>query len=373
MKRILHSGIWRFLTAAAIALVMQPTLASQPRTLNDHIDDFVRAEMRRQHIPGVAVAVIQHGAVVHAQGYGKANIELGVPVTTETVFQSASLGKHFTAAAILLQIEDGKLSLSDPITRFFPEAPKNWGTITVYHLLTHTSGIPDYAGLVDLRHDYTEDDIARLTWAQPLEFAPGARWSYCNTGYVLLGAIVRKVSGTSYGDVLAQRVFKPLGMSTARVASQADIVPNRAAGYRLDGGTLKNAEWVAPTLAALADGGLMFSLRDLIAWDGAMRARALLTPKSWDQMLQPVRLTSGATWPYGFGWFLKERGGAPLQEHEGTAPGVRTLLSRFAGDDLSIIVLTNLSEAEPERFINGIISLINPALSACQGATAEDC
>ena len=258
------------------------SLFAQAGSEGEAIDAAVRAEMSAQRVPGMAVAVIRRGEIIKAQGYGFANVEHDVPVTDETIFQSGSLGKQFTAAVVMLQVEDGKLGLDDPLTKFFPDGPPTWGTITVRHLLTHTSGIPDYTdGMVDLRRDYSEDDLVKFAQTLALEFAPGEQWKYSNTGYVLLGAIVRKASGRFYGDVLRDRVFAPLGMKTARVISEQDIVPHRAAGYRLAQDVLQNQAWVSPVLNTTADGSLYLSLRDLIAWDRGIRARMVLKPESW--------------------------------------------------------------------------------------------
>jgi CubicO group peptidase (beta-lactamase class C family) len=337
------------------------------------IDEFVRAEMARQKIPGVAIAVVKNAAVVKIDGYGFANVEHKVAVTPDTIFQSGSLGKQFTATAVMLQVEDGKLALTDSVTKFFPDAPPAWRPITVEHLLTHTSGIPDYTdGTIDYRKDYTEDELAKFAFGLKLEFAAGSRWNYSNTGYVLLGAIVRKVSGSFYGDVLAARVFKPTGMTTARVIDEADIVPNRAAGYRLEKGELKNQEWVAPRLNTTADGSLYFSARDLVAWDTAVRTRAILKPGSWDRILKPVRLTSGKTYPYGFGWSIDERGEQPMHSHGGSWQGFKTQFSRFIGDELSIIVLANLAQANPERFADGIAAIVNERLAVPALRPTED-
>lgn len=319
--------------------------------------------MARQKVPGVAIGIVRNGKVVLANGYGFANLEHQVPVRPETLFQSGSLGKQFTAMAVMLQVEAGKLSLADPVTKFFPEAPAAWGAITVRHLLTHTSGLTDLEGMLDYRKDYTDEDLARFCYALPLEFSPGARWNYSNTGYVLLGIIVNRVAGTSYVDVLRERVFKPAGMTTARGISEDDIIPHRAAGYRLVKGELKNQEWVSPSLNTTADGALYFSLKDMIAWDAAVQARAILTPESWQEILTPVRLSSGATFPYGFGWMLDERGGKPLHQHGGWWQGFTTKYSRFLGDSLSIIVLLNSGTASPTRFVDGIAELMNPALA----------
>jgi len=340
-----------------------PGRALRRERASSSVDDFVQAEMKRQRIPGVAVGIVNKGTVT-TRGYGFANVEHMVPVTDETIFQSGSLGKMFTATAVMLQVEDGKLSLSDPITKFFPDAPATWRSITIRNLLNHTSGIPDYTtSTFDYRKDYTEDELARMAFAQKLEFPAGSRWNYSNTGYALLGFIVHKVSGKFYGDVLADRVFKPLGMTTTRIINEEDVIPNRAAGYRHVNGQLKNQEWVAPQLNTTADGSLYWSVRDLVAWDTAVKRRAILKPESWAQILTPVRLTSGKTYPYGMGWSLEERSGKPLQEHGGAWQGFRTQLSRFIGDDLDIIVLTNTAEADPGRIADGIAAIIHPDLA----------
>ena len=361
------------LVLALLLAAAGPVVARAGDDVGARIDEFVRAEMQRQHVPGVAIGVVKNGAVLVAKGYGLANVEHEVPVGPETVFESGSLGKQFTATAVMLQVEDGKLSLSDPITKFFPDAPAAWRAITVRNLLTHTSGIPDYTvGSFDYRKDYTEEQLAKFAFGLDLEFPPGSRWNYSNTGYVLLGIIVHKVSGRFYGDVLADRVFKPLGMTTARVISEADIVPHRAAGYRLVDGELKNQEWVAPLLNTTADGSLYLSVRDMIAWDAGVRARRVLSPESWSQVLEPVRLASGKTYPYGFGWFLEERGGKPLQQHGGAWQGFKSQFSRFIGDDLSVIVFANLEQANQERFADGVAAILDPGLAARVPSPIED-
>ena len=262
------------LTASSIALAQDH--------VQSRIDSVVKAEMARQKIPGVGVAVIKGGEVMLAKGYGEANVEHHVPVSPETVFQSGSVGKQFTSTAVMLLVQDGKLALTDSITKFFPNAPASWKGITVRHLLTHTSGIPDYTtDAMDYRKDYTEDDIEKMAFGLTPEFPPGSRWNYSNTGYVLLGIIIHKVSGQFYGDVLRDRVFKPLGMQSARVINEADIVPHRAAGYQLVKGELKNQDWVAPTLNTTADGSLYLALQDYIAWDRGLRAKKILSPESW--------------------------------------------------------------------------------------------
>lgn len=375
--------------AAALAILFLPGPSAPRLTVGGHpsrqdaasrepadvsrIDEIVRGEMERQKVPGVAVAVIRGNTVLLAKGYGEANVEHRVPVTPDTIFQSGSVGKQFTAAAVMLMVEDGKLALDDPLTKFFPNAPEHWSGIKVRHLLTHTSGIPDYTGgSIDYRKDHTEDDLLRMAFELKPEFAPGSRWNYSNTGYALLGFLVRKVSGKFYGDVLRERVFDPLGMRTARVISEADIVPNRAAGYQLEDGALKNQDWVAPSLNTTADGSLYLSIRDLVAWDAGIRERKVLRPESWDLALAPVSLNSGKTFPYGFGWRVDRINGRRVQAHGGSWQGFQSFIARYPDDELSVIVLSNLAEGEPARIAEAIAGSFNPALVPAPLKPIED-
>jgi CubicO group peptidase (beta-lactamase class C family) len=327
------------------------------------VDAFVRDEIARQRIPGVGVGVVKGGKVLLSRGFGLANVEHQVPVTDETIFQSGSVGKMFTSTAVMLQVEDGKIALSDPIAKYLTGAPGAWNGITVRHLLTHTSGISDYANGLDLRKDYTEEELTKMAYAMKPLFTPGEKWQYSNTGYMLLGIIIRKASGTFYGDVLAERVFKPLGMTTTTIISEADIVPHRAAGYTLVKGELKNQSWVSPSLNTSADGSLYLSVRDLVAWDAGVRAGLILKATSWASVFEPVRLNDGKTSGYGFGWAIAERGGQPLYHHGGSWQGFKTYNARFGRGGLSIIVLANLSQANPGQIADGIAALIDPALA----------
>ena len=323
---------------------------SAPRQMASTIDSVIADEAAKQRYPGLAVAVVQRGELIGATSHGFANLEHRVPVSPSTIFQTASLAKQFTAVAVMLQVEDGKMGLDDPVSRFLPGAPVTWRTITVRHLLTHTSGIPNYEdGKLDYRKDYTEEELVQFAFGLPLEFAAGHRWSYSDTAYVLLGVIVRKASGQFYGDVLRDRVFGPLGMHSARVISEEDIVMHRAAGYRLAGDKIKNQEWVAPSLNTTADGSLYLSLQDWLAWEAALRKKAVLRASSWEQVFTPVRLNSGKTYPYGFGWELHDGRGPARYGHTGLWQGFTTAYLHAVDADLSVIVLGNLAEGNPMK------------------------
>ncbi len=333
----------------------------------------IHEEMTAQHIPGMAVAIIDKGKVVLARGYGLANVEHDVPVTPETVFQSGSVGKQFTAAAILSLVEDGRLSLDDSIAKYLPEAPASWSPIRIHHLLTHTSGIPDYAtDGFDLRGDYDDAKLVRLASQLPLEFAAGSRWNYSNTGYALLGIIIDRITGQHYSELLRQRIFGPLGMKSARLIDEASIVRHRAAGYRLQNGALANQEWVSPTLNTTADGSLYLSLNDMIAWDAGLRSGRVLRAESWRKIYTPVVLSSGNSYPYGFGWDVSVSRGQEIHEHGGAWQGFKTYIRRYMGDDITVIVLANLGDADPRHLTDRIAGATYPKLAEpVPGAIAD--
>ena len=362
---------------SAATFPSRSTAASDDSDASRKVDDYITAEMQREKIPGLSLAVLREGKVIKAQGYGLCNVELTVPVTPETIFQTGSVGKQFTATAVMMLVEEGKLALEDKISKYLPDPPPVWNDITVRHLLTHTSGVPDYGSdenaktgkIIDLRLDYTEDEMVRRFATLPLDFTPGVKWSYSNSGYVILGVIIHRVSGQFYGDFLEQRVFKPLHMDSTHIISEENIVPHRAAGYRLVHGDLKNQEWVAPKLNTTADGALYTNVIDMVKWDAALAAQALLKKSSYEQMYTPVRLNDAKTYPYGFGWSIDPGNGHPLLEHSGSWQGFTMNFSRYTRDQLSIIVFTNLDSehSHPIKISHEVAAIYIPELQTKSG------
>lgn len=338
--------------AAAIAQLVAPR----------KVDDFIKTEMERQKIPGVSLAIIKNGKPVLVRGYGFANLEHRVPVKPETIFQSGSVGKQFTAAAVMLLVEDGKISLDEKIGKYLGAVPETWRDITVRHLLSHTSGLTDYAEDFDFRRDYTEADLLKIAGETPMAFAPGERWEYSNLGYMTLGVLIGKVTGKFYGDFLRERIFIPGGMTTARIISESDIVANRAAGYRVENGEIKNQNWVSPSMNTTADGSLYLSILDLVKWDEALKARRLLRPESYDLIWKAGVLKSGKATSYGFGWSIKSVNGRRLIEHGGAWQGFRSFISRYVDDRVTVIVLANSANANPQRLAHGVAMIFDPSL-----------
>ena len=335
--------------------------AAQTRAVPDTIDGFIRAELERQRIPGMSVAILRGDTVLLARGYGFANLEHRVPATDSTVYAVGSLSKQFTAAAIVLLSEQGRLGLDDPISRYLPEGSAVWSAVTIRHLLTHTSGVPEDTTL-DWHRDYSESELVRSA-AQPLEFEPGVLESYSSTGYALLGVIIHRVTGVPWGDFVRDQIFRPLDMRTARVNSDTDVVPNRSAGYYFVNDTLKNPDWASPSINATADCCLSFTVLDLARWAIGLNHGKVLGRAGLEMSWTPIKLNNGGTYPYGFGWNIFEQRGYRRLGHSGAWRGFHATLQRYPEFDLTVIVLLNLGQANSEGIAVGIAGLLEPALT----------
>ncbi|HWZ75701.1 MAG TPA: serine hydrolase domain-containing protein [Candidatus Sulfotelmatobacter sp.] len=348
-------------------LAPSPALPLDPQRLKS-IESFITTQMAHQKIPGLAVGIYSRGQILLAKGYGQANVELAVPVKAGTIFQSGSVGKQFVSAAIMMLVEEGKLSLDDSIAKYFPDAPATWKPILIKNLLSHTSGLAEYEseertgpkGPFYMRLDFTEDELVTKIQALPIEAAPGEKWDYRNTNYVLLGILIHKVTGKPYYEFLSERIFKPLGMTSTRLISDRDIIPNRAAGYEIEDGQLKNQEWVSPTFNSTADGTLYFNVIDLAKWDDALYGTQLLKQSSLDRMWTVYSLNDGKPnrAGYGFGWSIGKQNDRKRIEHGGAWQGFTCDISRYPDDNLTVVVLTNLAGANP-----GLIAQITAGLT----------
>ncbi len=341
-----------------ILLLYSPSALSQTGS----VDEYIKAQMKKRNIPGLALAVIEAGEIVKVKGYGFSDIEHNVPVRANTIFQSGSVGKQITSFAIMMLVEEGKIDLDDPINKYLDGSPGIWKDITVRHLLTHTSGIRDYEKKIDYRGDYTEEDFFKMASGQPLDFSPGEHWSYSNTGYVLLGILIKKVSGQYWGDFVHDRIFTPLKMETARVISEDDIILNRASGYRLVEGEIKNQEWVSPSLNTTADGALYVSVLDMAKWDAGFYTPELLSKTSLEEMWAPVKLNNGKVINYGFGWWFKDIRGHRVTAHSGGWQGFSAYIARYIDDSLTVVVLANQGDVKLALIAHNVASFFNPEL-----------
>ena len=344
--------------ASAVCLILFATAISGGQD-SAAVTAYVKAEMQLQHIPGLSLLVVRNGKIVRSEGFGLANVELQVPVKPESVFQSGSVGKQFTATAVMMLVEAGKIGLDDPLTKYFADAPATWKDVTVRELLSHTAGFGDYPKDFNFRKDWTEDEELKLIESIPLAYPPGTSWAYSNFGYVTLGILIHRVTGEFYGDFLQQKIFQPLDMRSTRIINEADIIPNRSAGYRLVKGELKNQKWVAPVVNTTADGSLYFTTLDLAKWDAALYTEKLLKRSSLDLMSTPAPLKNGRpnSGNYGFGWFIDNRSGHRCIHHDGSWQGFETAIDRYVDDQLTVVVLTNLAGADPGKISQNVAEM----------------
>lgn len=330
------------------------------------VDAYVRVEMQKRQIPGLSVAVIRAGRPVLVRGYGRASLELDVPATPDTVYQLASITKTFTATAILLLAQEGKLALEDSVRKFLPDAPAAWEGITIRHLLNHTSGIKSYTELLGfvahMGRATTQSEMLRTIYAQPVEFAPGEKWKYNNSGYYLLGVIIEKVSGKDYETFLRERIFQPAGMTATRLNTKPAVIRGRAAGYTRVAPEVRNAEMIHPS-QSFAAGALLSTARDMARWDAVLCTDRILKPSVQEQMWAPTKLKDGTTHGYGYGWAVRQINGHREVGHGGGVPGFSTYMARFVDDRLSVIVLVNMDGGHAEALARGIAGCYLPDLA----------
>ena len=300
--------------------------------------------------PGAAVLAVKDGKVILRKGYGMANLELGVPIKPEMVFRIGSITKQFTAVAIMKLAEEGKLSVTDDIKKYLPDYPTHGHTITIHHLLNHTSGIKSYTSVQEIlslmRKDMKPGELIDLFKNQPMDFAPGEQFLYNNSGYFLLGAIIEKVSGKSYEAYIDENIFKPLGMSSSYYGSNTRIIPLRASGYEKGEKGIRNADYLSMTLPYAA-GSLLSTVDDLHRWYQALEAGKVLSQKSLEQMYTPTKLNNGKTQNYGYGWSLGTFSGEKTIEHGGGINGFITDAVRVPEKKVFVTVLTNCTWRQP--------------------------
>lgn len=325
--------------------------------------------------PGLAVLVRRNGRNVFERGYGIRDLRARASIDARTSFRLASVTKQLTATAVALLVRDGRLGYEDSLCDALPGFPAYGRAVTIRHLLTHTSGLPDYEQLMEEaepggEHHWTpdrqirDDEVLGLLEKQTQgRFAPGSRWAYSNSGYVVLGLIAARAAGRPFGDVLRERIFSPLGMTrTLAFERGKNQVADRAYGHTRGPAGFREADQ-SSTSATLGDGGVYSCLEDLAKWDEALRTRALLSAAEMKLALTPVRLDDGSEpfWPaepaddnlfpgrpvsYGYGWFLDAWHGRPRAWHHGETMGFRSVVERFVEDGLTVVILANRDDLD---------------------------
>ncbi|MBT8300784.1 MAG: beta-lactamase family protein, partial [Maribacter sp.] len=301
--------------------------------------------------PGVAALVYKDGEVLYRKAFGMANLELEIPMTPDNVFEIGSITKQFTAVSILKLMEQGKLSLEDEITKYLPDYPTNGKTITVHHLLNHTSGIKSYTNMKSFmamaRTDMSPTEIIDHFKNEPMEFDPGEKWKYNNSGYIILGHIIEKISGQSYAEFIAENIFQPLKMDNSYYGSQSKLIKNRASGYSPTEDGFKNADYLSLTLPYAA-GSLMANVDDMVKWHKAIHDNTLITAESKALAFTNTALNNGEPTNYGYGWQVNAIQGTPSIEHGGGIFGYVTQGVYVPSENTYVIVLTNRDGASPQ-------------------------
>jgi CubicO group peptidase (beta-lactamase class C family) len=300
--------------------------------------------------PGAVALVVRRGKVEFRAASGQANLELGVPLAPDMVFEIGSITKQFTAAAILMLAQEGKLALDDPISRWIPDYPQPAGAATIEHLLTHTSGVASYTDIpgymeTSVRNDVSVDELIAVFKDLPLEFEPGTRWKYSNSGYILLGAIVERAGGMPYAEFVQKRIFEPLGMTHSYYGSLDQIIPQRASGYDGERGAYRNAQYLSMT-QPYAAGALMMTVEDLYRWNRALFAGEVVAPEMFAKMTTPYVLKSGEATTYGYGLSIGDVRGRRAIGHGGGIFGYVTDAQYLPDEDLFVAVFSNSTGAE---------------------------
>src|SRR5579884_162916 len=360
--------------ALVIALVFPALSYPKDKTMGKKLDALF-ASVTSPEAPGLAVLVKQNGKVLFDRGYGLRDLRSNAAIDAATNFRLASLTKQFTAMAVMLLVRDGKLTYDKTLAEIFPEFPAYGKQITVRNLLNHTSGLPDYEDLMAAEEKakganlwspekqiHDEEVLALLEKTTAPKFPAGTKWEYSNSGYVVLGLIVARVSGTPFGEFLRQRIFSPLEMNHTLVFVKGENeITNRAYGHSRRNGHFVEADQSA-TSATQGDGGVYSNLEDLSKWDDALRNHTLLSNAEFQAALAPPQLPAGAeaklaedapesmrgrSLSYGFGWFLDLQSPHPLMWHYGDTMGFKTAIQRYTRDGLRIIILCNRTDLDP--------------------------
>jgi CubicO group peptidase (beta-lactamase class C family) len=347
-------------------------MAGKGMGLSEDFDEVVGFVGR--HDPGVAVAVLRDGEVLHRKAYGLADLEWELPLQPDCSFRIASLTKQFTAAAVIRLAEQGRIALEDPLERHLPAFDPRGRTVTLAHLLTHTSGLRNHDKGAPLRTHRLNVPVAEVIGrvvAAPFEFEPGARYSYCNSGYLLLGAVIAAVSGVPYEAFLEREFFEPLGMRRTGLFASNAVVPRRARGHvrgrRGFHCALRDAEnW------SHAAGGLSSTLDDLATWDRGLRQGWVMQSENFARMIAPTMTAEGA-YPYGYGWGTGEYFGCRLHHHTGGISGFACQMARLTDEALTTIVLSNLYDFPFDRVTRGLLRAAKGlAAPIAQGRSVSD-
>jgi len=333
------------LLSALLVLPLPPTALQSPAAEAARVEAIVQRTMRQPGAVAVSVAVARGAEMLYEKATGFADLEFAISADEQTLFRIGSVTKQFTAAAILKLAERDKLSLDDPLTQFLPDYPTHGQEITLRHLLTHTSGVPSYTDLgpkwqVSIARELPHDELVALWKDLPLEFAPGEKWKYSNSGYYLLGMVIEKVSGQDYATFLRETFFDPLKLTRTRYDSNRDVILNRAQGYAFEKDTFFNDDLLGMSQPGAA-GALVSTAGDLVRWQQALVGGRAVSAASYEEMTLPFLLASGRETSYGLGLQLDTQAGQRCVWHGGGINGFNSVLMYFPDASLHVAVISN--------------------------------
>ncbi len=320
------------------------------------VDDYMKAVLQVDGFSGTILVAVD-GKPIVSKGYGMANVELNVPNTPEKIFRLGSITKQFTGMAIAMLQDRGKLKVNDSICNYFTSCPETWQPITIKHLLNHTSGITNYTAFPDFAKTtvmpVTTAAMADRLRTEKLEFVPGEKMSYSNSGYFLLGNIIEKVAGKSYEDFLQENIFTPLGMKQSGYDDPLRIIPNRAAGYQKREGKFLNASYTDMSVPYAA-GSLYSTTGDLLIWDQALYTEKLVTKKTLDEIFTPWQGEAG----YGYGWGIGKQFDRRQISHGGGIYGFATQIARYPDDRVTVVVLSNIQSTPAGQIARNLAAIV---------------
>lgn len=339
--------ILAFLLSFNLAIAQQTDLVQ----LTGKFDKLLLAQFK-PHEPGGVALVAWNGRIIYEKAFGMANLELNVPMRTEHVFKIASITKQFTAVAILQLLEEGKLDLQDEVTKFIPDYPMQGYKITIEHLLTHTSGILDFAKIREtpnrMAGALTPEQMIDIFKERPLRFPPGTQWEYSNSGYFLLGYIIERITGKTYGKFLEEQIFKPAGMSRSFFGGETQLVTNRADGYTGGQQGFINAPHISMT-HPYAAGAILSTVEDLFKWNQALHSYKLIRKETLEKALTRYTLADGKKTRYGYGWRFGSIQDSPSFWHAGGINGFTSMAMFLPEEDVFVVLLSNCDANSPEE------------------------
>jgi CubicO group peptidase (beta-lactamase class C family) len=349
-----RSGKW-LIAAPILTAVLFADSVALPEDLAPALAKHMASAAEKDNFSG-SIVVTKNGQALLCEGYGFANREHEIRNTPQTKFRIGSVTKQFTAMAVMILQERGKLKVDDPVSKYLDDAPKAWDGITIHHLLSHTSGIPSYTGFPQMmsrtvRLQATVDEVIATFQDKPLEFSPGERFAYSNSGYHLLGKIIEKASGQDYETFLREAILQPLELKDTGYDQAATILPGRAAGYARTPKGLANAQYIDMSWPYAA-GAIYSTVEDLARWDQALSAGKLVGPGSYQAMYTPVKQN------YGYGWMIRDRSGRKEISHNGGIHGFSSSLVRYPDDKLCIVVLSNIIPAPTDRIAHELAAIV---------------